>query len=746
MLAIDNLATQLTGIAYDKSTGKILSRLDSDTLIVVGIINSNYVDSAYVSNGILTFSFDSNYNPISDGLSPIVSLQVLDDNADLITWEVEEYNYSKSSPIKIVSGTGGTPPYSIVLSKDPKDEFLLEGITFTGTTVNGRPEIGISDSYSQDDFIKLEMIFSHEGAYVSNYNHPLSLKLLNVGVPLINLKGSVSTQISTPNGLALSDDNTIIAAVDDTTNAVHEYEFAQISDIQSLQKTNKSFPIYSFQGTSPSDIEFNSSGNSMFISDKNDKKIYQYSLSTPYDISTSLYDVSYYEANDIVKSGFLSKDGKKYYTVPSDGRNIVQYNLSEPYNISSITKEATKDLGVYDQTFAYNVRFWWPGFPNYYSYMGSGYWYVRYVHQSFIQDICFSEDGKYLYVVYGIAQFRGQLRRYTLSTPWDIRTISSTFDSIFHEIGEGVNVYYPNPNKNNGVWGMRVSDDGSKLYILDKTNNAVYQYNFGTNYDIDTISSTIDFSNADTVYYLTQVPTSVYVTGLEFKGDGSKFYVSNDENIFEYSLTNPWELSNVSYVGSFTINEINNTTRSIDLKDDGSSLYIQSFEKISQFTLSQPYDISTAALAKIDRVLALESYIRPTGLYLNDSENTMYVTCDETNSVYEYTLSTPNEISTGTLTGTFNAPATVTDLQGIEFSDDESKFVLISSNSMLEFNLGPTLDSSSFNGNLYNSTGAVNALKGFRYTSDGGFFITTGTSSSQFDVYSTSTLFSIKPI
>jgi len=104
----------------------------------------------------------------------------------------------------------------------------------------------------------------------------------------------------------------------------------------------------SSQTTTPNSLEFSTNGTLMFIvgarNAANDKiaAVYQYTLPTPFDLSgasfTSSFLVTYYGISDIGARGLeFNNDGTIMFVSINKYSNVSQFTLSSPYNITSAT-------------------------------------------------------------------------------------------------------------------------------------------------------------------------------------------------------------------------------------------------------------------------------------------------------------------------------------------------------------------------------------------------------------------------
>ncbi|MGM0641510.1 MAG: hypothetical protein ACQESN_08830, partial [Thermotogota bacterium] len=86
------------------------------------------------------------------------------------------------------------------------------------------------------------------------------------------------------------------------------------------------------------DLHIDNTGTKVYFTEVGSEDIWQYSMSTPWDISTMGND-SYIESTHSSLVGlFLKPDGTKMYVV--SGNTIYQYSLSTPYDIDTITYDS----------------------------------------------------------------------------------------------------------------------------------------------------------------------------------------------------------------------------------------------------------------------------------------------------------------------------------------------------------------------------------------------------------------------
>lgn len=162
----------------------------------------------------------------------------------------------------------------------------------------------------------------------------------------------------------------------------------------------------------------------------------QYSLSTPWDISTA----SQTQYISVTKPNwfYFSNDGTYIFLSTEDWMNIVRYSLSTPWDVSTASLDSGQVLNVSSSRFADNV--------------------------------CLSDDGDYIW--FGIDSLY-KIAQYELTTPFDLTTATNKKELGVAEAW---------------IWIM-VKNDGKYMY---KTFNwPVKQYELATPYDITSTATEI---------------------------------------------------------------------------------------------------------------------------------------------------------------------------------------------------------------------------------------------------------------
>jgi hypothetical protein len=186
----------------------------------------------------------------------------------------------------------------------------------------------------------------------------------------------------------------------DAGRVTRQYTLTTPYDIDSAgSSANASFTVSTAQDSTPHNIYFSNDGSLFFFIGSSNRRIYKYTLSTPWNINTAVFvsqspQVSVAPFSLSTPTGlWFSEDGTKLMFCGGNN-SLFCVNLIAPWDIS--------DLSSYTETSAT---------------AGSN------------QSIVASSDGSKIYIVHNhppSGNGRESIDEYVLSVPWDLTTISST--------------------------------------------------------------------------------------------------------------------------------------------------------------------------------------------------------------------------------------------------------------------------------------------------------------------------------
>lgn len=247
-------------------------------------------------------------------------------------------------------------------------------------------------------------------------------------------------------------------------------------DLANAAYESKSFDFTS-QDSVPETIRWKPDGTKLYMQGSAADAIYQYSASTPWDISTLTYDGVVLDTtaqNDSPQGFCWGDDGLKLYVVAIGSLldAVYEYTATGAYDLSTVTYASrTESVAAADQQ---------------------------------AMGVEFKPDGTKFWII-GIQNDR--VHSFSCSTPWQLGASSSNDGISFSVSAETASPL-----------GFRWKPDGTKFYVVD--GNAllasVFEYSLGTPWDITTASYTgVSYTSAE--HNATE--------DVHFKDDGTQMYL-----------------------------------------------------------------------------------------------------------------------------------------------------------------------------------------------------------------------------
>lgn len=149
----------------------------------------------------------------------------------------------------------------------------------------------------------------------------------------------VSSQEATPQSVAFSADGLKMYVMGDASDSIHEYDFADPWDISTASYSSVTLDV-SGQETEPNEFVFNDDGTKIFVIGSANDTVYEYDLSVAYDLSTASYNATTFDASTQVTDATgltFNKAGTEMFIVSSNDDTVYQYDLSTAFDVSSAT-------------------------------------------------------------------------------------------------------------------------------------------------------------------------------------------------------------------------------------------------------------------------------------------------------------------------------------------------------------------------------------------------------------------------
>ena len=446
-------------------------------------------------------------------------------------------------------------------------------------------------------------------------------------------------------------------------------------------------------------------GTAFYVTQSSDSdRIRKYTMSTPFDISTCSYDsVSTTQLRTdygiYPAAIFFKPDGTRvFYLDGTSTSNCIlrSYTLSTPWDITGTMTEDSNSfdlisivgsVALYSFTFKPDGTRFWTCDGNstsaVYEFSLSTAWdlgNVSFVKQNsstysgysngYLSGISWKPDGTIFYTSHHGSK---SLRQCTASTPWDISTSSlgSVGGSSYYQLFTSMD-----SRGNNLQW----KSDGTRAYMLSSHDEFIHELQPSTAWTINgpLYGNDVNYYN-DNAYtdlihvYKKTSQQSLY--SMRWNPDGTKFYLSpSTSGIKEFSVSTPYDFKST---WTNTGQDIPNTGLgygiiAFNYNTDGTRFFLMELQNkvVKQYNLSTGFGFGTETDANAD--LDLTSGSGTTGVTGGAiADNGQYIYMNRGSAIYQWTLSTPWELSTASYT----ASITLFGMSRMKISPDGTQII-----------------------------------------------------------------------
>lgn len=456
-------------------------------------------------------------------------------------------------------------------------------------------------------------------------------------------------------GVFFKPDGTKLYVIGSSIDGVSQYNLSSAWDITTATFSNSiSFVT---QSTAHTDLFISSDGLNLYTSDSTNDSIHQYSLSTAWSSSTATFvrSLSITAKETSVTGIHFKPDGTKMFIIGSASDSVHEYALSTAWNISTAT--FTQSLSVSAKaTSSDSLRFTDNGLNMYILNAGV-------VHQYTLSTAWNISTATFTVTSGSVASSgeTGETGIY-VSEYGHLFCCGSYNDSIYlNAIGAYDITAATSENNANGIF---VSQNGLNIYVIGSGNDNVYQFSLSSKNDLSTISYVGLF------HIGTQeiTPTDLYLSQ-----DGTKLFIvgSSSDAVHKYTLSTPFTVSTAVFSQTFSVSSQETGSQGLHFSPNGIYMYVMgtSGDDVNQYTLGTAWDLSTASYTRVKDISA--NSLNPASIRFKPDGKKMF-TVIATDKVVEYSLSTAWDVSTATYVGTFNVLPQSVSCEGIAFSSDGS--------------------------------------------------------------------------
>jgi hypothetical protein len=305
---------------------------------------------------------------------------------------------------------------------------------------------------------------------------------INIGVYGMMTSGS---------SMAFSNNGLNLYVVDQSTTDVYQYVLSTAFDLSTASMPNSTALNVGGQTNVPRGVLVNNTGTKLYILSAADtggnpvNRVLEYTMSTAYDMQTATYSTSY-NFDSAHTNGFdlsWGDSGTRFYTVEQNSHRVHSFTLTTAYDMSTASYDGiNSSMDITGRT-------------------TNG------------QDVALSADGYTIYVLGTTSVYK-----FLLSTAFDLST--ATYQSSSDWTGFN--------SEDTVATAMLFNDTGQKFYLLGRQNDYIYEYNDTFSVGYRTNTTWTNATTNDEFYALQQALGATSVnrmdkTQLDAVADGSHF-------------------------------------------------------------------------------------------------------------------------------------------------------------------------------------------------------------------------------
>jgi 6-phosphogluconolactonase (cycloisomerase 2 family) len=524
---------------------------------------------------------------------------------------------------------------------------------------------------------------------------------------------SVSSQDTEPEGITFNDDGTKMYIAGNTNNSIFQYTLTTAYDLSSASYASKSFSTGS-QETSPTGVKFNTDGTKMFVVGYGSDAVQEYALSTAFDVSTASHTRSFSVSTEDSEPRDLhfNSDGTKLFVLGNTGNDVNEYAVATGFDLSSVT---------YTQNFS----------------VGS--------QEDSPSGLTFNSDGTKMYIC-GITD--DEVNEYSLTTGFDLSTASFVTN-------------YSVSSQDTEPTGIAFSANGTKMFILGNADNDVNEYSLSLTFalgagsfasadvgkTIEANSGVFILTSTAGAYSETTAPSSyAQVASGSWQMYGVVFNTTDGDLELSGITTGQFDVSTASFSQNFSVSAQEASPLGVTFNTDGTKMFItgQSGDDVNEYNLTTGFDVSTASYSQNFSVSSQET--NPHGVVFNTDGTKMFVVGSGGDDVNEYNLTTGFDVSTASYSQNFSVSSQDTNPRSIAFNSDGTKMFMLGSNGadVNEYTLSSGFDVSTASYSQNFSVSSQESVpEGMAFNTDGTKMFITGTSGDDVNEYTLSTGFDV---
>jgi hypothetical protein len=402
---------------------------------------------------------------------------------------------------------------------------------------------------------------------------------------------------------------------------IYQYDLTTAYDITTASFAGR-YDCSSYSiARNPRAVRFKPDGTKMFVLNDYNNALREFNLSTAWDVTTASYTgQSRYAGGGTPTSLYMKPDGTKWWAGLSQSFDTVtQQTMTTAWDLSTSTSGSTNKYQVYDD----GLR------------SPTGLFLTS--NRMFVTNL----SGGTSAAIY----------QWNLGSSWDI-TSNVTFVGAYSMADYRLS---------NNFYGLHF-DNGNDFYVSG-VGGEVLKLRTSSSYNFS--SGTISYKQTPTTHYFQPFRQSTYgsYSGISMSSDGTKLYIIDDATNYvnQYNLSTAWNLSSISGNSPSSTTSFgllgNGYYQDMWFKPDGTAFYyVTSQNRCYSYGLSTAWDISSTVNSSSQLVLSGGNYFK--GCAFSPDGTKFFTSESNGNTIIRYDLSTAWDITTGSQTSSVSIGTT----------------------------------------------------------------------------------------
>lgn len=249
---------------------------------------------------------------------------------------------------QIRGGYYGTAQSSIDATGFPSQvfQYVLGSKLITNPSFGGLSTVFINGSFLSPDNTMLFLTYRSSGAAGHSISKISLSPALSIANATLSQQASIPGADGTGTAVFFKPDGTRVFFLETPNDEILAFDLLSPWDLSTLSPVsglNLSSTLSQAQS-----LWFSTDGTVLFVAESSGKSIYQFSLSTAWDVSTAIQVARFFVLSQTTTPAGISfnSSGSSMYLSSQTGRSIIQYNLATPWSIGSASFFGSKNIGA----------------------------------------------------------------------------------------------------------------------------------------------------------------------------------------------------------------------------------------------------------------------------------------------------------------------------------------------------------------------------------------------------------------